>query len=424
MDIAKLFTKRNIIIFLAITTTAILAIWAFYPKNTLVQDISYTKMSLQYPLATDTRASDGSIVFNNGRSFIAYNPDSGEVSQLTPETTLPTIGTMLMRPDSKGALFQTVSQTFNDNLAPALNERGIDLNQPYWWYIDFDSNSYTLITNPQNNQPVEFRQVAWIDNNSFVGSTSLETQTQISIFSDLKTLKTQYNINGSISSFAVNDGKIIYQSNITISQSNLYTNNPTQILDNVSTAVISPTGSWAFIYEPVSSEKVNTYIYNFDSKKKILQSQSQEAYASWAKDDQTIFVTYQGGSSEITMKSINVETQKETLYKSTELKIGMLSVPYAQNANLFIATDFDSIYLASDSSSASKFKIPDNFKTITQGDTTIEYYPNQGYFIATTFGPDTQETRKMIADQLKASGVTPELVQINYIWQELRSSGN
>lgn len=427
MNLSNLITKRNLIILMGIFAIISIALWLFSLNNNVqIQEISYTRISMQYPLAADTRNSDKTVVFSNNRSFVAYNPSSGEVSQLTSETTLPTIGTILMQPNDRGALFQTVNQTYNDNLAQTLTDRGLDLDQPYWWYVDFASNSYQLVTNPQNNQPAKFRQAAWIDNSAFVGLTSLDTQTQVSIFSDFKTLQTQYIISGALGGFAVRDGKITYQNNTSIMQSDLYANSPTSLLDNVSSATFSPTNDWAFVYEAdAGSERLTVYLYNLSTKQKIPQGQTQEAYAKWSKDGSTLFVTYQGNKKEITMKSYNVNTQKEILYKSPDLQAGMLTVLYAQDANLFVPTDFNNIYLASDNQNASKFKIPDNFKTITKDNTTIEYFATEGYFIATTFGPDTQETRKMIADQLRANGVTPELVQINYIWQgALRDSSS
>lgn len=420
MDFSKIFTKRNIIIATIAFALLVLIIWIITINNSAqTREISYTRMAFQYPLATGTRDSDKAIVFSNGRAFVAYNPNSGEVNSLTNEVTLPTIGTILMRPDGKGALFQTVSNTFDDNLAPILNDRSLNLDEPYWWYVDFNNSSYQLVTNPQNNQPAKFKQVAWVDNNSFVGTTSLTTQTQVDIYQDLQTIRLQYIVSKVINSFAVRDGKITYQADSQIFQSDLDQNSPTELLNNVSSAVISPTNNWAFVYEPIAnSDKSNTYIYNLVTKQKMPQSQSQEKYVNWSNDGSTIFATYQGGS-DLAIKSVDVNTKKETLYKSPDLKLNLQYVTYAQNPSLFIATDFGyNLYLASDNQNANKFKIPDNFKTITKDNTTIEYFATEGYFIATTFGPNTQETRKMIADQLRANGVTPELVQINYIWQE------
>jgi hypothetical protein len=425
MNLSQYLTRRNIIIAGVILLVLIGLLWLFsLGRGTQTRDITYTKLAFQYPLAAATRSSDNALVFSNGRSFVAWQQQTGEVSTLTNESTLPSIGTLLLRPDGKGALFQSINHTVNDALASRLLERSLLLDEPYWWYVNFENSAISLVTYPQTNQPVQFRSAAWIDNTDFIGMTPTGSQTEVTAYDGFDKLRSQYQINGVVNSFVAQGDQLVYHVGNQIAQSSIDADDATQLLTNVGTASFSPQTDWVFAIEPAANSNASLgYLYNLQTQQKLFESRLEEAVATWAHDGATVFITSEGDQA-ATMRSINVETLRQTLYKS-ERQVALTRVVHAQNADLFIAVDdgFD-MYLASDNDvNAQSFTVPEDLGIIQTENASVEYFSDEGYFIANIVGSNNAQARKQITDALRQKGVTPEMVQIRYVSQPMLRDG-
>lgn len=89
--------------------------------------------------------------FFNGRQFINYNPFTGETTHLYEEIELPGVTKAKWSANGELVAIQTVFLTRNDRLGRYLEQRGLPLDEVYWWLFDLGGDSFTLLPSDVND---------------------------------------------------------------------------------------------------------------------------------------------------------------------------------------------------------------------------------------------------------------------------------
>ena len=116
--------------------------------------------NIRYPKVID----DKTIYYFSGSAFVAYDLGSYQTTALTTNFTLPTPSSISIA--KNGAIFESSDYTADDQLAAELVQKGLRIDQDYWWLIDFQSGNISLLGNNSDQNSVQ--GAIWQDDNTYV----------------------------------------------------------------------------------------------------------------------------------------------------------------------------------------------------------------------------------------------------------------
>ncbi len=361
----------------------------------------------QAPAIFSTGVSYGkqTVVVSNGRSFVAYNYQTGKDTLLSPDNATSDLENidkpLVVSPDLRYIAFHVSLTQPTSSLYAQLQNGNFDTTKGNWWLYDTQTKTFSPF--PQTVIAVRFM------NGNAYALTNLYGQQTIQTYAPA-TLTVTNSVSAPSSSnlFATNDGfwlqsgsNVLQTSNGTVS---------TTAFSNMTVLNVSPDGKSALL----QNTKSNQYIYyDLRTKRQTVVSDTAGVQAAWDASNDMLF-----GKPKSTKSN-----QSYTFFNAANGATSDVTV-YAQATKLLAVLDGQTVLASNGTSSyivgknvAVHAPIPSNYdKTIPFGNSFIEaqYFPDQTAFIITINKATAAAQQAAVYQQLQHDGYNPDLLEIRF----------
>lgn len=430
----SLITKRRIITAGVVVGLFFLGLILHSAYTNQSITVSAAPMRLPDPLAVDV-LNDHQFVFSNGRYFVRYDTQEDTTNALSPDSSLPfsDVSDVAVSDDQKYILFQSLDQTVVDRFGKILDELQINvLNATNFWWLysvekkrfspldarDMETWSRLGIGDESGSAPPRNIQARLSANGKAVhvlAQYSDETRHIVKIDTATLDKLEDVTVSDAVDSFYMHgDSLVMLDAGLTTIFN--HGDKSPQILE---TEVSGLYGSAAGINEILigsletdTDETTYTQVdINRDSHKNL--GPVDEETRIVISDDSKL-IAYKKNGKIILRETGGFFTKTFTLSVDDDVTTDSLDVIAILSHQSVIAVDTMTglHYLLGTDKQYQDITAVDYSINPACGNCTLEYYPDEQYFIASVYGEYSQAKQAFIYDALREQDINPDKVQV------------
>lgn len=420
----KIAIVGSIILALLVATLAIISLLTA-PRVT-TEKIYLQRIGINKPQAIGVY--DNQLWFSNGRSIIAYDPINGEGKTVSPEGTMPVVSKLLMSPDGKKVLFQTLGNTLDDSFTPLLRQRGapIGTDKPYWWVLDLAAKTYNPVA-PKDGKPMNLVNASWKpDSSAFYGlaMTIDHLHSVLYSFNTMGEQQEQTSLSLPFIDILATDTNLLLRTDQgEVTQTDFTGGSSTFISANVAAIAFNPKHPEVFYgVDTTAKDDFNSFVFNISNKKITHKQLLAEQVPIWSADGDAGFSAFDAtGNSDtsLAVQSVSALSPDLTRYiRANPDRDGPLScVVAAINRTSFVGCDSLGRYYIVHTTDTGRDMQLKTFAAIQNEKININFFDTENYFLATVIGDDSPAIRSTVYELLSQKGIDTSIVSVRFIFR-------
>lgn len=394
---------RNI---LAVIFVGLLLVIAFSAATRSTQTSIKMVNYFQVPDIFSTGVSYGkqTMVASNGRSFVAYNYQTGKETLLSPDNLTSDLENidkpLIVSSDQRYIAFHVSLAQAGSSLYAQLQNDKLDTTKGSWWLYDTEAKTFHPF--PQTVVAVQF-----MGGNVYALTNTYGQQT-IQTYNPATFTATQsVSAPSSSNLFATRSGGFWLQDGTNVLQTTDGTVSTT-LFSNTTVLNVSSDGKSALL------QNNNQYIfYALSTKKQTVIGSTKGGQVSWDQQNDMLFGKASSTSSSQSYTFFNATNQTTSSVDVYNQATKLVTVLDSQTA---LVSNGQNFFIVGKNVSVSQ-PVPNGYNkvlTIGSGYLNVQYYADQTAFIIVLNKPYAAAEQTAVYQQLQKDGYNPDLLEIRF----------